>query len=144
MILYELKCPSEHFFEGWFRNSDGYDEQRAAGEIACPICGTHEIEKAMMAPRLGRSAKNLPAKPEKAAKLPTPMEQLQLLRGLRKAIESNAENVGDRFAEEARKIHYGEADARGIYGDTSPEEAEKLADEGIDFAQVPWVPLADG
>jgi hypothetical protein len=141
MILYELKCPSEHFFEGWFRSSDGYEEQREAGEIACPVCGAHEVEKAIMAPRLGRSDKALPAK---AAKLPTPMEQLQLLRGLRKAIETNAENVGDRFAEEARKIHYGEADARGIYGDTSPEEAEKLADEGIDFAQVPWVPLADG
>ena len=144
MILYELKCPAEHFFEGWFRSSDGYDEQRAAGEIACPICGTHEIEKAMMAPRLGRSDKNLPATPEKAAKLPSPMEQLQLLRGLRKAIETGCENVGDRFAEEARKIHYGEADARGIYGNTSSEEAEKLSDEGIDFAQVPWVPLADG
>jgi len=144
MILYELKCPAEHFFEGWFRSSDEYDEQRAAGEIACPICGTHDIEKAMMAPRLGRSDKNLPAKPEMAAKLPNPMEQLQLLRGLRKAIETGCENVGDRFAEEARKIHYGETDARGIYGNTSSEEAERLADEGIDFAKVPWVPLADG
>jgi hypothetical protein len=98
----------------------------------------------MMAPRLGRSDKNLPAKPEMAAKLPNPMEQLQLLRGLRKAIETGCENVGDRFAEEARKIHYGETDARGIYGNTSSEEAERLADEGIDFAKVPWVPLADG
>jgi len=144
MILYELKCPSEHFFEGWFRNSDGYEEQRAAHEVACPICGSLDIEKAMMAPRLGRSEKNLPAVPEKAAMLPTPMEQLQLLRGLRKAIETGCENVGDRFAEEARKIHYGETDVRGIYGNASAEDAEKLADEGIEVAQVPWVPLADG
>ena len=133
MILYELKCPAEHFFEGWFRNSEAYDEQRAAGEIACPVCGVHDIDKAPMAPRLARSEKSLPS----------PAEQLQLLRGLRKAIETKCENVGENFAEEARKIHYGETDPRGIYGNTSAEEAEKLADEGIEFARIPWVPPAD-
>ena len=133
MILYELKCSAEHFFEGWFRSSDGYDEQRAAGEISCPVCGGREIDKAPMAPRLARPSRDQLS----------PREQLQLLRGLRKAIETGCENVGDRFAEEARKIHYGETDARGIYGNTSSEEAEKLADEGIEFAKVPWVPLAD-
>jgi hypothetical protein len=141
MILYELKCPSEHFFEGWFRNSDGYEEQRAAGEIACPACGSAEIEKAMMAPRLGRSEKTLPAMPEKAAKLPTPMEQLQLLRGLRKAIETGCENVGDRFAEEARKIHYDEAPARGIRGIASAEQTRELIEEGIDVLALP-IPAA--
>jgi hypothetical protein len=134
MILYELKCPSEHFFEGWFRSSAGYEEQREAGEIACPVCGAHDVVKAMMAPRLARSEKSLPG----------PAEQLQLLRGLRQAVESKCENVGERFAEEARKIHYGETDPRGIYGQTSEAEAEQLADEGVAFAKIPWVPLADG
>jgi hypothetical protein len=140
MILYELRCPSEHFFEGWFRSSDGYDEQRDAGEIACPVCGRRDIDKAPMAPRLGRSDKTLPAPTQPAGT----MEQVQLLRSLRRAIETGCEDVGERFAEEARKIHYGEADARGIYGNTSTEEAEKLADEGVEFARIPWVPLADG
>ncbi|MEI9983907.1 MAG: DUF1178 family protein [Aliidongia sp.] len=140
MILYELRCPSEHFFEGWFRSSDGYEEQRDAGEIACPVCGRHDIDKAPMAPRLGRSDKSLPAPTQPAGA----MEQVQLLRSLRRAIETGCEDVGERFAEEARKIHYGEADARGIYGNTSAEEAEKLADEGVEFARIPWVPLADG
>jgi len=134
MILYELKCPSEHFFEGWFRSSDGYEEQREAGEIACPVCGAHDVVKAMMAPRLARSEKSGP----------NAAEQLQLLRGLRQAVESKCENVGERFAEEARKIHYGETDPRGIYGSTSEAEAEQLADEGVTFAKIPWVPLADG
>jgi hypothetical protein len=134
MILYELRCPSDHSFEGWFRNSDFYEEQREAGEIACPICGARDIVKAPMAPRVARSEKSPPS----------PTEQLQLLRGLRRAVETKCENVGERFAEEARKIHYGEADPRAIYGDTDPAEAEKLADEGIEFARIPWVPLADG
>lgn len=133
MILYELKCPAEHFFEGWFRNSDSYDEQCQAGEIACPVCGAHEVVKAPMAPRLARSDKSLP----------NPAEQLQLLRGLRRAVETKCENVGENFAEEARKIHYGEADARSIYGNTTAEEADKLVEEGVEFARIPWIPLAD-
>jgi hypothetical protein len=134
MILYQLKCPSDHCFEGWFRNSDSYEEQRAAGEIACPICSDHDIAKAPMAPRLARSEKSLP----------TPAEQLQALRGLRRAVETKCEDVGDRFAEEARKIHYGETKERGIYGKTSESEAESLADEGIEFGRIPWVPVTDG
>jgi hypothetical protein len=141
MILYELKCPSEHFFEGWFRNSDGFDEQSQAGEIACPVCGDRRIAKAPMAPRLARSAEPRATAPAAA---PSAGEQLQMLRNLRRAIEHGCEDVGERFAEEARKIHYGEADARGIYGETSAEQAEELADEGVEFSRIPWVPLADG
>lgn len=141
MILYELKCASEHFFEGWFRNSDVYDEQYQAGEIACPVCGDRGIAKAPMAPRVSRSGA---VEPVETPALPDSVERLRLLRGLRRAIETGCEDVGERFAEEARKIHYGETDPRGIYGNTSAEEAEKLADEGVEFARVPWVPLADG
>jgi|SRR5580658_649418 hypothetical protein len=133
MILYELKCPSEHVFEGWFRSSDAYDEQRATGEIACPVCGASDIAKAPMAPRLARSEKSGP----------DVAQRLQMLRGLRRAVESQCENVGDRFAEEARKIHYGETEQRGIYGDTSEAEAEALSDEGIEFGRIPWLPIAD-
>jgi hypothetical protein len=134
MILYELKCSAEHIFEGWFRSSEAYDEQRAAGEISCPVCGGREIDKAPMAPRLARQSRDQL----------TPREQLQLLRGLRRAIESKCEDVGEHFAEEARKIHYGETEHRSIYGNTSDAEAEALADEGIEFGRIPWVPLADG
>ncbi|MEA2755933.1 MAG: hypothetical protein QOJ54_2222 [Aliidongia sp.] len=134
MILYELKCPSGHVFEGWFRSSDLYEEQREAGEIACPVCGTSDVVKAPMAPRLVRSDRS----PQ-----PEPAEQMALLRGLRRAVETKCEDVGDRFAEEARKIHYGETDPHGIYGQTSESEAEALAEEGIAFGRIPWVPLAD-
>ena len=133
MILYELKCPDGHVFEGWFRNSDFYDEQREAGEIACPVCGACDVVKAPMAPRLARSDKSSLE----------PAERMAALRGLRRAVETKCENVGDRFAEEARKIHYGETDPRDIYGQTSESEADALAEEGIAFGRIPWVPLAD-
>jgi hypothetical protein len=133
MILYELRCPSDHHFEGWFRNSDAFEAQQAAQEIACPVCGDKSVDRAPMAPAVGR----------KANSLPDPAQAITLLRTLRKVVEESHENVGDRFAEEARKIHYGETDARGIYGQTTEEEAEELADEGIEVARIPWVPLAD-
>ena len=134
MILYELKCRAEHFFEGWFPDSAGYDEQAASGQIACPICGDNSITKAPMAPRVARSV---------ATTGPSPAEALQLMRALRRTVESNCENVGGNFAEEARKIHYGEVESRGIYGDATADEAEALADEGIVFGRIPWVPVTD-
>jgi hypothetical protein len=133
MILYELRCPSDHRFEGWFRSSDAFEAQQAAHEIACPVCGDKDVDRALMAPAVGR----------KGNSKPDPAQAITLLRSLRKVIEESHENVGDRFAEEARKIHYGEADARGIYGQATEEEAEELSDEGIEVGRVPWVPLAD-
>ena len=137
MILYQLRCPSEHQFEGWFRNSDAFEAQQKAHEIACPVCGDSNIDRALMAPAVGRKSNSLPDP------TPDPARAITLLRTLRKVVEESHENVGDRFAEEARKIHYGETDARGIYGQTTAEEAEELADEGIEVARIPWVPLAD-
>ena len=133
MILYELRCTSDHRFEGWFRNSDAFEAQQSAHEIACPVCGDSSVDRALMAPAVSR----------KANSRPDPAQVITLLRTLRKVVEENHENVGDRFAEEARKIHYGETDARGIYGQATEAEAEELADEGIEVGRLPWVPLAD-
>jgi hypothetical protein len=154
MILFELRCSKDHHFEGWFRDGKGYEAQIKAGKLVCPVCGSRRIEKAMMAPRIGRGARSKSAKTE-ATNLPVPaaapappaqqaeMKAVQMLRDLRTQIEANCDYVGPAFAEEARKIHYGEAEARGIYGETSPEEAESLDEEGIEFARVPWVPRQD-
>ncbi|MEQ8652346.1 MAG: DUF1178 family protein [Kiloniellales bacterium] len=128
MIKYDLKCEQHHRFEAWFRNSAGYDEQLAAGEIACPECGTAKVEKAIMAPRL----------PGKANAQPAAAIRKELVK-LREAVERDCDYVGPGFAEEARKIHYGEAEARSIYGETSREDAKELAEEGVAFARIPWV-----
>ena len=133
MILYELRCPADHRFEGWFRNSDAFETQQSAHEIACPVCGDKDVDRALMAPAVGRKGNSLPDR----------AQAITLLRTLRKVVEDSHENVGDRFAEEARKIHYGETEHRGIYGQATEEEAEELADEGIEFGRLPWVPLAD-
>ena len=129
MIRYDLRCSADHEFEGWFRNSAGFDEQRSAGELVCPICGGTEIGKAPMAPAVARSAPQI--------------DPRTVLRALRKAVEANCDNVGDRFAEEARRIHYGETETRPIYGDATREEAAALTDEGIEIAAIPWIPLGD-
>lgn len=131
MIKYDLKCEQDHRFEAWFRDSAGYDEQRAAGEVTCPHCGSTAVEKAPMAPRLAGNGK---AKAEMLARMRTE------LTALRQKVEENCDYVGPRFAEEARKIHYGESEARGIYGETSADEAKELADEGVAFSRVPWLP----
>lgn len=148
MIVYNLKCRRDHLFEAWFRDSAAYDEQAAAGIVSCPICGTRKVEKALMAPRLSKGAR----RSEEAA--PTPAQQsdhqkaiveteksgevMKAMAELRQKIEENFDHVGPQFAEEARKIHYGEADPRNIYGETSDEEAEALREEGVRFGRVPW------
>ena len=137
MILFKLRCKAEHEFEAWFRDGAAYERQAARGQIACPECGDSTIEKAPMAPRLGRSG-------GEAAKAPPSPEQLRrMLQELRRHVETNCDYVGKRFAEEARRIHRGEADERGIYGEASAEESRALADEGIEVARIPWVPPSD-
>ncbi len=146
MILYDLRCKDGHGFEGWFRDSAAYDTQAKARKISCPICGSKKVEKALMAPRLGRrrrEADNAPSTPEKVVNVQQ-AEMLKALRSLRTQIESNCDYVGERFPEEARRIHYGETEQRGIYGEASDGEAEALKDEGITVSRVPWVPPADG
>jgi hypothetical protein len=132
MILFKLRCAAEHEFEVWFRDGTAYERQVARGEIACPQCGNSAIEKAPMAPRVARQDRTQPAPP-------TPAQLRQMLQAVRRHVETSCENVGDRFAEEARAIHRGDAEARGIYGDATADEAQALADEGIDVACIPWV-----
>ncbi|HXP77067.1 MAG TPA: DUF1178 family protein [Stellaceae bacterium] len=132
MILYTLRCAADHEFEAWFRDGATYEAQSAAGEIACPECGDVEIEKAPMAPRVARSKAE-----------PSPADVRRLLQQVRKHVETNCEYVGDKFADEARKIHKGDADKRGIYGEATDAEHRELTEEGIDVHRVPWVPPND-
>jgi hypothetical protein len=157
MILFKLKCADEHEFEGWFRDNATYDRQAAKHQIACPDCGSTSVTKAPMAPRLARSRSAEPERPREVPRgpeappqaagtpdrPPTPAELRRAMQVLRKHVEANCEHVGPRFAEEARRIHRGEAEARGIYGDATPAESRALADEGIEIAAIPWVPASD-
>ena len=160
MIVFTLRCRDGHEFETWFRDGAAYERQARRGLVTCPDCGSTEVEKAVMAPRLGRSTKSEPAPREtereaapetpaapaaadKPERPPTPAEFRRALQVLRNYVESNCENVGKGFAHEARRIHKGEAKARGIYGDATPAEAEKLAEDGIEVAAIPWVPSSD-
>lgn len=130
MILYSLRCGKEHRFEGWFRDAAGYDAQAAAGEIECPRCGDTHIAKAPMAPQIA---------PRRQPADPSPIEIRRKLKELRSFVEGNCEHVGDRFAEEARKIHYGEIEKRDIYGAATDAEARELKDEGVPFSRIPWI-----
>jgi len=138
MILYEVVCDRQHSFEAWFRDSATYDAQVAAGEVACPVCGSTDVHKALMAPRI---ASRKPSAETAAAAKPGGVDAEKVravLHALRETVEKNCDYVGDQFAEEARKIHYGETDSRGIYGETTAEEARELREEGIEFMSLPW------
>ncbi len=153
MILFELRCGRNHGFEGWFRDNATYDAQEKAGEIVCPVCGDTRVRKAPMAPRIGRAGKA----PEEAAGSPPAAVAAQARRAareyarelrrqlleLRTRIEATCDYVGPRFAEEARRIHYGETERHNIYGEASRDEAEALAEEGIEFGTIPWIPRGD-
>jgi len=134
MILFDLRCKDGHAFEAWFRDGAAYEEQVAAGDLACPVCGSAEVSKALMAPAVSSRPKIDPAQAAEA---------LRLLRRVQEHIERNFDHVGPRFPEEARKIHYGEAEKRNIYGEATPAEAKELRDEGIEIAQIPWLPRHD-
>lgn len=124
MIRYELLCRNDHAFEGWFQSSAAYDEQRKLRKVTCPVCGSAKVEKQIMAPSLGK--KNV-------------QQQAETLRAaLQRHVEDTCEYVGERFPEEARRIHYGETDPRGIYGEASEQEASELAEEGVRVARLPW------
>lgn len=134
MIRFALRCAEGHEFEGWFRDGEGFDAQRSTGEITCPECGDGHIQKAVMAPAIGRQRNHAPM---------SPAQMRAALVALRRQVETNCDYVGPRFAEEARKIHYGEADPHGIYGEATAEESRELKDEGITFGQIPWLPTND-
>jgi hypothetical protein len=143
MILYDLSCRNGHVFEAWFRDGAAFETQRKARKIACPDCGDHRVKKAPMAPRIGKGGREETGTKAVAPPPEAPPEVMQALRKLRQHVESNCDYVGPRFAEEARAIHYGERDKRGIYGEASKDEAKALAEEGIEVARIPWLPRQD-
>ena len=161
MIHYQLRCSADHGFDGWFRDSAGFDRQAELGLVQCPECGDTRVNRALMAPSIGKRraapaaaaepapaavvedapTPAVPAAPEQAVVMPDGMRAM--LQKLRSEVESRCDYVGPNFADEARRIHRGEGATRGIYGESTPEQAEALADEGIEVAQIPWVPRSD-
>ena len=161
MIRFTLRCNGGPEFEAWFRNGDTYDRQAKRGEVRCPECGSVKVAKAIMAPAIAKSGRRPPAAvapepapaaqpapgansaPAPAASEPAEMhvagKMREALAEMRRFIEKNAEYVGPRFADEARKMHTGESNERSIYGEASDEEAEDLTDEGIEFGRIPWL-----
>ncbi|RUP13331.1 MAG: DUF1178 family protein [Methylobacterium sp.] len=148
MIRYSLVCEAGHGFETWFPSSDSYDTQVERGLVTCPVCDSAKVSKALMVPSVARTDRaRAPAPPAKAeAEAPVtmvaePERQLRaMLRALREHVVANAEHVGARFPEEARRIHYGETEGRSIYGEATPAEARALIDEGIEVAAIPVLP----
>lgn len=145
MIRYRLQCEKHHEFEAWFKSSDDYDRQAKSRLVACPQCGSVKVTKALMAPNVstGRARSQgevALANAEATAQAEKRREFLRLMRQLRAEIEKNAEFVGRRFAEEARKMHYDEVEKRGIYGEATMEEARELLEEGIEFFPLPRLP----
>ena len=172
MIVFELKCRNGHQFEAWFNNASNFERLRKGGHVACAVCGSTRVDKALAAPRISTSKKRgtaavnaqpeaagatppkQPGKPRDgalagpgryandpaAAKAADLMKQLNELRG---QIEKTCDYVGKRFPEEARKMHYGEAPKRSIYGEASDGEAKALSDEGVEFSRIPWAPRRD-
>ncbi|PCJ69625.1 MAG: hypothetical protein COA62_08870 [Rhodobiaceae bacterium] len=136
MIKYRLICSQDHEFDGWFAGSKAFDAQVADSEIACPLCANTDIRKALMAPSVVTS--------KRSKKHVTPsetVEQVQMFMSkVRAHVESNFDYVGDQFADEARRIHYGEADEREIYGEATLDEAQDLVEEGVSVAPLPMTP----
>lgn len=162
MILYRLCCAREHEFESWFRDSAAYDGQRAAGLVACPVCGSPDVDKALMAPALGRGTRKqeaiaeVAAEPAGPAAAPVPVpppaapqmalmsekeQQLRaMIRAVRAHVEANSDYVGDNFATLARRMHEGEEEARAIYGEADPDEVRALIEDEIEVLPLPVLP----
>lgn len=141
MICFRLCCADGHEFEGWFRNSDTFEEQARTGDLGCPVCGDRQVQKAIMAPAIARSTAPVVAGEEPAPKL---AQMLRVMRAIRDHVEANFDDVGERFPEEVRKMHYGELEHRDVYGQASREAVGELLDEGIQIHPLPVVPKLDG
>jgi hypothetical protein len=160
MIHYQLCCSRGHEFDGWFSDSAAFDKQAKRGMVECPVCADVKVTRAMMAPSVakravppgpaeapradaeGQAARRTPPAPVAGGRMPAHLRAT--LQHLRAEIEKHCDYVGPSFAEEARKMHRGDSEKRGIYGETTPSEAEALAEEGIEVSRIPWVPRADG
>jgi hypothetical protein len=137
MIRFSLVCERDHEFEAWFRNSDDFDTQKKRGFVTCPACNSAKVEKALMAPAVstGRRKEKIALAAGEQHK-----QMLQQFQELGRKLREGAENVGDKFAEEARKIHFGETEARGIYGEASPDEVKGLLEDGVEVLPLPPLP----
>ena len=156
MIRYNLRCEKGHSFESWFQSSAAYESQEKRKLVSCPACGSVKVERAIMAPQIvSKKGRERAAAPVETADVPampssspesTPLMMAQerelraKLRELRQHIVKNADNVGERFPNEARKMHYGDIEHRPIYGEASPEEARSLIDEGVEVSPLPILP----
>ena len=153
MIRYTLRCEKDHAFESWFQSSSAYDSQIKRKPVTCPACGSAKVEKAIMAPRIvGKKGREsaapvaAPAPAEAPASESTSLMMAQerelraKIKELRDHIVKNADNVGERFPNEARAMHYGDKEHRPIYGEASPEEARALVDEGVEVSPLPTLP----
>jgi hypothetical protein len=152
MIRYNLRCERDHAFESWFQSSSAYESQEKRKLVNCPVCGSAKVERAIMAPQIvSKKGRHVPvqapaATPEVTASASTPLMMAQerelrtKLKELRDHIVKNADNVGERFPNEARKMHYGDIEHRPIYGEASPEEARSLIDEGVEVSPLPVLP----
>ncbi len=152
MIVFDIQCGNGHVFEGWFADSRAFDDQVESGDLACPICGDLRVEKALMAPNVGVAGRtrgaDAPGKETRPLALAKQKEHagraLAMMRAVREHVEQNFENVGPKFADEARKIHYGDVEKRSIYGAATHAEARELREEGIEFGELPVMPDLDG
>jgi hypothetical protein len=137
LIRFSLICDHDHEFEAWFRNNDDFDKQKKRGFVDCPSCGSTKVGKALMAPAVSTGRKK-----EKIALAMNEMQKKAMaeMKALSEKIRENADYVGDKFAEEARKIHFGETEARGIYGEATLDEAKSLAEDGVGFMPIPVFP----
>ena len=140
MIRYSLRCSEGHDFESWFRNSSAFDALSAAGQVSCSVCGSAKVEKTLMAPAVSGTRE----KSEEPAPLSTPTTPAEAaLRKMREHLRKNSDYVGQEFAQEARRIHDGEADERAIWGEATLDDAKSLNDDGIPVAPIPWMSRQD-
>lgn len=154
MIRYTLACDKGHRFESWFADSAAYDKQAKRKLVSCPVCGSAKVDKTIMAPRVSTSkkrarttdapapvaAENTQENSQVAMISPQEQEFRTKLKELRQHLTKNSDNVGEKFPEEARKMHYGETEHRSIYGQASPQDAKEMLDEGIEFHPIPVLP----
>ena len=164
MICYQLRCAQGHSFEGWFRSGEDFEKLATGRLVECPACGVHEVERALMAPAVvGSAKKRRPGVPDRQAEPQTaaegeviPPDRTPVVAGelpaalramlgrMREEIERSCDNVGSDFADTALRMHRGEEEKRGIYGEATETEREILADEGVAVARIPWIKRAEG
>ena len=149
MIHYALRCGGGHEFEGWFRDSDSFEEQTRRALLSCPHCGTVQVVRGLMAPAVrtrAAPAREIAAPPADAmqGQAPMPDAMRAVLQRMRREVERRCDDLGDGFADEAIRMHRGEVPARGIYGNASEDDREALADEGVTVSSIPWLKLPEG